>query len=523
MVRAMTDAELGKHQKLNGEIQARYRRNKLKIDYYEMKHQLDFIGFSIPEDMTDLESVLGWAEKGVRTPIDRINRTSFTATQPGDLIERLNELDLETRLEYFEAQARLAAAMLACSFMFFSKGDLSKGEPPVVISVRDATKASAEVDPRTGRTTAAVEIISRDHHLLYLPGVTLDLVRTGNRWIVTEEYVTIPHRVQCTVYRWRPELRRPFGYSRITRAVMGHIDRACRSILRQEVNAEFYSSPRGILLDAHRGAFFDDKGKRIDPLRAIGAIWGVPGRRDNETGDWKVPEFQQLAQASFQPHTEMLRNIAMNFHAETDIPLGQLGVVQDNPSSAEAIRAAEHGLISLCRKEIRQLSYSSQDSALNVLAIAEEATTEDELKILVKEVAKFRPKFENPSTPTPSSQADAGSKLVGAFEGLGDSALALEQFGLEPDDVQRALAHLEKKRSTSVLQAALASASTNQGAAGGAAAKQLHPLEELKLQADALGILRRAGVGADSAASKVGLTGLQFVPGNPVTIRSEEQ
>lgn len=521
MIRSLTDTEAELHGKMQAEIESRYRRNKLKLDYYDMKHRLDFIGFSIPDDMKELESVLGWAEKATRTPVDRINRVGFTSANKDGIIQQLNELDDEVRLEYFEAFARLAAAMMSCSFMFFSKGDTSKAEPPVVISVRDATAGTAQVCPRTGRTTAALEVINRDNHLLYLPGLTLNLKRAGLRWVVTDEYKTIPHRVACTVYRWRPELRRPFGYSRISRAVMGHIDRACRTILRQEVNAEFYSSPRGVLLDAHRGAFFTNKGERIDPLRAIGAIWGVPGKRDNETGDWKVPKFEQLAQANFQPHTEMMKSIAMNFHAETDIPLGQLGVVQDNPSSADAIRAAEHGLIALCRKEIRQFTYTSKDAALNVLALAEEATTEGELTSLVKEIAKVRPKFGNPATPTPSSQADSGSKFVGSFPDLQDSELALEQYGLEPDDVERALAHIKTKRNTSVLQTALDSATTRTAPVA-SEAKQLHPLEELKLKAETLGQLRRAGVTSESAAEQVQLEGLKFMPGAPVTIRADE-
>lgn len=40
--------------------------------------------------------------------------------------------------------------------------------------------------------------------------------------------------------------------------------------------------------------------------------------------------------------------------------------------------------------------------------------------------------------------------------------------------------------------------------------------------ADTLGLLRRAGVTAESAAAQVGLPGLQFIPGDPVTIRPDE-
>ena len=42
----------------------------------------------------------------------------------------------------------------------------------------------------------------------------------------------------------------------------------------------------------------------------------------------------------------------------------------------------------------------------------------------------------------------------------------------------------------------------------------------IKAQADALGVLRRAGVDADDAATRVGLDGIEFIPGNPITIKT---
>ncbi|MGO2807939.1 MAG: hypothetical protein ACTIAQ_04330 [Glutamicibacter arilaitensis] len=519
MVRSLTDDELKEHSELRALVQEKYRRNKLKLDYYDMKHRLDFIGFSIPDDMKDLESVIGWAAKAVNVPSDRIRRTGFTGPKGNATLEALKALDESALFRRAEALAQHSAAQTSCSFMFFTPGDTSAGEPEQIISVKDSTQASARVDPRTSRVMAALEIVDRNRHLLYLPGNTLDLNRVGNRWVVSEEYPTGTNRVRCTRKVWRPELRRPFGSARINRAVMGHIDRAVRTILRQEVNAEFYSSPRGVLLDAHKNAFYDKSGKRIDPLRAIGAIWGVPAYRDQETGDMRKPEFQQLSQASFQPHSELLKSIAMNFHADTDIPLGQLGVVQDNPSSADAIRAAEDGLIAVCVKQTDEFSYSSKDAAMNLLSLA---VKDSEMAAIGKDMAKIRPKYANPATPTPGAQADAGSKFVNAFQELAGSDLALERFGLDSEEIAQARQYLDSKNSKSMLQQVLES-SAARPAQGAAIGKVLHPLEEQKLRADMVGSLRRAGVTAESAAKSAGLEGLEFMPGAPVTTRSDEE
>lgn len=518
MIRALDDDELKEHTEMAKRIEDKYRRNKLKLEYYDMKAKLDFIGFSIPDDMKNLESVIGWAAKSVNVPSDRIRRTGFTGPEGNATLTRLTELEQETEFQRLETMARHSAAQTSCSFAFFTPGDTDAGEPEKIVSIKDATMATAIINPRTQQVTAALEVVDRNTQLMYRPFVTLSLERRGGRWVVADEYETGTRRVRCTPYTWRPELRRPFGSARINRAVMGHIDRAVRTILRQEVNAEFYSSPRGVLEDAHKGAFFDKSGKRIDPLRAIGAIWGIPAYRDMETGDMRSPAFKQLTQASFQPHSELLRSIAMNFHADTDIPLGQLGVVQDNPSSADAIRAAEDGLIAVCVTQSDHFGYSSRSAALNMLSLE---APDKEMDAITKDMAKIRPKFANPATPTPGSQADAGSKFVTAFPDLQGSDLALERFGLDSDEVSRAKEYMQSKNGKSALQQALEAASARPQAQASGQQKVLHPLEEQKLRAEMLGLLRRAGVTAEAAAKSAGLEGMEFVPGNPVTIREE--
>lgn len=42
------------------------------------------------------------------------------------------------------------------------------------------------------------------------------------------------------------------------------------------------------------------------------------------------------------------------------------------------------------------------------------------------------------------------------------------------------------------------------------------------MRADTLGLLRRAGVTAQSAAHTVGLDDVAFIPGEPITIRTDE-
>lgn len=62
-----------------------------------------------------------------------------------------------------------------------------------------------------------------------------------------------------------------------------------------------------------------------------------------KTGD--VPQYGQLSQGSMQPHSDYIRSLAARFSGETNVPLSSLGVVSDNPSSAEAIYAAKEDMV----------------------------------------------------------------------------------------------------------------------------------------------------------------------------------
>jgi len=45
----------------------------------------------------------------------------------------------------------------------------------------------------------------------------------------------------------------------------------------------------------------------------------------------------------------------------------------------------------------------------------------------------------------------------------------------------------------------------------------------LKAKADALGVLRRAGVDATDAARLAGLENVKFIPGQPITIKQADE
>lgn len=507
--------------RLRGLIGNKARRNLLRVEYFDMKNRLDKIGFSVPEFMQDLQAAMGWPYKSVAVPARRIRPEGFSVVGAGDtgatLLTDLEDARVDGGIASAERMAVESMMLHSAAFLFASPGDPSKGEPPVVTSVCTALEATAEIDKRTRRVTSALEVVSKTECLLYLPGMTLRVQMLNHgKWSVTAEYVGVAGRVMCTPYIWRKSLSRPFGYSRITRGVIGLTNRFIRANLREEVNAEFFSAPRMAMTNADESAFVDETGKPISPLKAMmGAVWGIPAWRDEETGDLVEPKLSQFAQASFEPHQAMKRGIAMEFSGETDIPVGQLGIIQDNPSSADAIRAAEYGMIALIESELPSLAEMREDFARNVLMVLHGEWSPG----MEKDLRGLRAHFADPGTPTRSAQADSGLKTITAIPDVVGSGVELELLGLSHGQIERVEAHRLKVGAGDLITQLL-------GAADGAPAEgnaELEAAQVLKAKADALGVLRRAGVERNAAALAAGLTDLTFIEGEPITIKTKDE
>ncbi|NKG21099.1 hypothetical protein [Paeniglutamicibacter terrestris] len=456
MIRKLTDAERVIFNRLYGRIGQKKQRNRLKHDYIAMQAKFQRISYSIPEEMYRLAVPLGWAHKAVYVPSSRINPEDFTIPGGSTLLDDLDGVYFESHVRELEMLATESALGQSCSFIFVTPGETAKGEPRVIVAVRDATEATADIDSRTGRVVSALELVEPKKSLLYLnTGLTLDIQQApSGDWVVVEEYKAVVGRVMCTPYVWGRTLQRPLGSSRVSRTVMGLIDRMVLGMLRQDVASDFYAAPLVALMDADESMFLDSRGNRINPLKAMmGSLLGIPGYRDEETGDMRVPKMQQLTQASFQPFTESNRDIAAAFHAATDIPMGQLGVVQDNPSSAEAIRASEHGLVSLVQHQLLFFERMRLDLARNILSVFHGGET----PAMLADIRKMRANFGDPANTTSSQLADSGQKFVTAHPELAGSRLAWRRSGLTEKEMTEAEAHVAKTQSRSLIELALES------------------------------------------------------------------
>ena len=242
---------------------------------------------------------------------------------------------------------------------------------------------------------------------------------------------------------YRPSLDRPFGKSRVSRAVMSIADSAIRTAVRTEVSSEFFTSPQKYIMGADPGLF----AKNSKWEAYIGNILAVS---KDEDGD--KPDFGQLPQASMQPHMDYMRTLAAQFAGETGIPISSLGVIHDNPASAEAIYAAKEDLII----EAEGLNETNGTALRNIGLLVAAISGNTTIDALPDDVKKMQPRFRNPAIPSVVSQSDAIIKQVSAIPWLAESQVALEELGYTESQITRLLSDKRKYQSQKALEALIA-------------------------------------------------------------------
>lgn len=358
---------------LHRQLVAHYPRNELRTRYAEGEKRLERLGASIPPGMEGMQIPVSWPDKAVKTFTSRMKPEFFSVLNQSSLLDDLERVYADNDMEFVEQLAIGSAVRHGVSFVFTSLGDMTAGEPEVLCTVRSARSATLIADPRSGRTLAALEMLGGSKVNVYLPFRVLECVRRPGGWWVEDEHPTGTARVKCAPYVHDATVEKPFGQSRITNTVMGLTDGAVRTLLRQEVSAEFYSAPRMALLGGDSSIFKDEHGNWIPGWELlIGAVWGVPDVSPDEDQDMpdnlRRAQLHQFSQMSMQPFSDQLRTIAAQFSGATSIPLQYLGVVQDsNPTSAAAIEASEMDLVNEARYQYQFVNRGRRHLARDVL------------------------------------------------------------------------------------------------------------------------------------------------------------
>lgn len=501
-------------------------RNELRSTYYNMKNVIKDLEISIPPHMRDVETVFGWAAKSVDMLANRCRIDGFTLAD-GDVADfGIDEIVRDNRVRVEAPQAHTSAFIHAMSFLTTTKGDTSVGEPDVLVTARSARTATGIWSPRLRRLTSALAITNSDVYgisemTMYMQDRVVTMRRQElAKWVI----VRSPHslgRVPVEPLVYRPNLDRPFGQSRISRAVMSIVDSAVRTALRTEVSAEFFAAPQRYILGADEDAFVRGDGSTVSGWESVIGRMLAMGRDEN--GD--LPVVGSFSQQSMEPHLAQLRQLATRFAGETNIPISALGVVHDaNPASAEAKEVDADDLIADAEWAQDVFGNAWVQTMRNAVRMRDGLSEDADLGPLDGLEVHWRPA----KAASRAAAADAAMKFVSAFPWLAETEVALEMAGLSGPIRDRAMAEKRKagvsqlvasmvNRQAQPQQPADGSEPTGQGSDAKPSATE--DAAALKAKFEALGMAVRAGVDPADAASRLGLSGVKFTGGIPVSLR----
>ena len=390
-----------------------FRVNR-RYKYYEMKNLVRDLGISSPPALRGWNSSLGWCAHAVDDLADRLIFREFRE----DVLD-MNEIFRRNNPDVLFDSAFLSALIASCAFVYISQD--SEGFPR--LQVVDAANATGIIDEITGLLQEGYAVLKRDdnNHPVLEAWFTAEDTQYFERGKLfrTDPHVAGHPLLVPVIYR--PDAKRPFGHSRISRACMSYAEGAIRTIKRAEISAEFYSFPQKWVTGIAQDFEIADKWKA-----AMSSFLTIT--KDDEGDQAKFGQFQQQSMA---PHMDQLKMFASMFAGESSLTLDDLGFPSDNPSSSEAIKAAHEGL----RLKARKAQRTFGSGLLNVGFLS--ACLRDDYRYRREAVYMTKPAWEPIFEPDASGIGLIGDGLIKinqAVPGFVTKETLRNITGIEPGD-----------------------------------------------------------------------------------------
>lgn len=403
---------------LKRKLAQKQTRVKLRYRYYEQKeHRIE--DRLIPPWLKGMyQSTVGWCGKAVDELADRLIFLGFD--EATDIYGTADIFANNNRDVFFDSAIQ-EALIGSCAFAHVSHGE--NGELMPKLSLLTAMDATGIIDEQTYMLKEGYAVLDRDKHGRPL----LEAYFTAGR---TEYYFVEDGRVEVEESEcrypllvpiiYRPTAKRPFGHSRISRSCMYYQQLAENTLKRSEVSGEFYSFPQKYVVGTD---------PELEPMDAWKASISAMLRFDKDA-DGDSPTVGQFSQQSMSPYTEQLRTAASMFAGETGLTLDDLGFLSDNPSSADAIKAAHESLRVIARKAQRDFGNAFANVGYVAACVRDNQPYSRSLVADMK--ARWTPIFE-PDASMISTVGDAAIKVNKAVPNFFNTANLSELTGIESE------------------------------------------------------------------------------------------
>lgn len=398
-------------------LEQKRKRVLLRYRYYEQKQTAQDLGISTPEGLRWFAVVNGWCTKAVDNLADRLQFDSFD----NDIFMMQEMFDLNNPDIFFD-DAILSSLITSCAFVHITRGEQIKNETKMRFNVIDGSNATGVIDEFTKLLVEGYAVLERDEYdepatwVYFTPGRAEYYQKGESEPIMVEVFDSRYCSLVPIIYR--PDAKRPFGHSRISRACMEYTKSAMRTVKRMEISSEFYSFPQKYATGVSADADVLDKWQAT--MSAM-----LTFSKDEE-GD--RPTLGQFQAASMAPHIEQLKGMASMFAGETGLTLDDLGFVTSNPSSAEAIKAGHENLRLMASKAQRCFSVGFKN--VGYIGACMRDGEDYRREVIFETQMMWKPTFE-PDAQMLSAIGDGVQKLNLAIPGYIDEARMRRLTGIE--------------------------------------------------------------------------------------------
>ena len=403
---------------LKNKLSVKKNRVDLRYKWYEQKAQVVDLGISTPEGLEWLSIISGWCTKAVDNLADRLQFDGFE-DDVFDFVTMFNQNNPDILYD----DAILSALITSCSFVLITRGEEdAEGNRKIRFQVIDGGNATGTIDDYTKLLTEGYAVLDRDDK----GNVTREAYCTPGRTEIYESGSKDPVAIETFNSRYcalvpiiyRPDAKRPFGHSRISRACIDYSKGAMRTLKRMEISAEFYSYPQKYVTG------LDPDAEKMDKWQATMSAMMTFSKGE----DGGSPTLGQFQAATMSPHIEQIKGYASMFAGETGLSLDDLGFVTSNPSSAESIKASHEGLRLTATKAQRCFGVGFKNVGYIGACIRDNVDYQREEVFKTKAI--WKPTFE-PDASMLSSIGDGVIKINQAIPGFVDGYKMRKITGIE--------------------------------------------------------------------------------------------
>ncbi len=388
-------------------VQTRYR-------YYEMKECHTPRNLMVPDQLKNKFSIkLGWCTKAVDSLADRLQFRGFKNDNL-DLtsIYQMNNFDV------LADSAILGALITSCDFIYISMD--KNGYPRM--QVIDGYNATGIMDEITGMLEEGYAVLDRDENdqiiseAYFGKGYT-DFYIKGQEPYRIENVCSYPLLVPIV---YRPDAKRPFGHSRISRACMKYQNNVTDTLLNMAICSETNAFVQKYIAGSDPDMEFDSSRAWMSSFLNISA-----------SEDGTKPDLGQFQQASLAPYIDEIETQASLFAGEVGLTLDDLGFSKSNPASVDAIRASHENLRLTARKAQRQFGIGFLNAGYLAACLRDDFDYNREVLYETKPI--WEPVFE-PDANAIGMIGDAAVKVNSAVPGYFNAENLRDLTGIDSDE-----------------------------------------------------------------------------------------